>query len=312
MAGKTEKLFELGEREAVERLIQLHDPQGKRRLGDDCAVIPIGKDYLLLTTDMINARTHVPEGARPEDIGWHVAAVNLSDIAAMGGKPLGLLFALGLPKETDWQITEAIHRGISDCASKHGAPVLGGDLKENEVLTISGTAVGIVPKERILWRKGARPGDAVALTGSLGKGLGWLRDKSPQNVSRLLRIEPRLKEGQQLAKSRAVTSCIDTSDGLSASLYHLSRASQVGFELDYSSLPFARGLSDEEKELAMHFGGDYELLFTINSKQINKLRNIKMAVIGKVVASSGAFLSKDNRLSRLPNRGYEHFRGGQQ
>jgi thiamine monophosphate kinase len=86
----------------------------------------------------------------------------------------------------------------------------------------------------------------------------------------------------------------------------------VGFEIDYSSLPFARCLSDEEKQLALHFGGDYELLFTINSKQINKLRNMKITVIGKVVAGSGAFVSKDNRLSRLPNQGYEHFRGGQQ
>jgi thiamine-monophosphate kinase len=166
----------------------------------------------------------------------------------MGGKPLGLLFAFGLPKETNWQRLEAIHTGISNCSSKYKVPVLGGDLKENEVLTIAGTAFGIVPKEQILWRTGARPGDAVALTGFLSKGLSWLRKKSPENASKLLRIEPRLREGQLLGKSGAVTSCIDTSDGLSASLHHLAKASQAGFQVDFDYLPFAKGLSDKEKE----------------------------------------------------------------
>lgn len=311
------RLSDLGEREAVARLIQLFDPDGVRRLGDDCAVLDLGKEFLLTTTDMICRKTHLPEGARPVDMGWYAAAINLSDIAAMGGRPLGMLFALGLPGQTSWDEVEGISTGIRNCCSEFGIPVLGGDTKENESLTISGTAIGTVPKGEIMWRKGARPGDIIAMTGRLGRPLQWSRDGSPEGVSALLRLEPRIREGQQLASSRAVTSCIDISDGLSTSLHHLSDASQVGLEIDFDSLPMTEGLSVKEKELAIHYGGDFELLFTVDPGRAEKVfsadpGSVPMTRIGVVTEETSVRMTVDGGSQPLPDRGYEHFRGAKE
>ncbi len=309
-----EDLKDLGEKKIVTSLIRMFDPEGQHMLGDDCAVIDLGKDYLLITTDMINRRTHIPEGANPRDIGWYAAAINLSDIAAMGGRPLGMLFAFGLPPDTSFEILEDITEGIRDCCSGYAIPVLGGDTKENDTLTISGTGIGTVSKRAIMWRKGASPGDVVAMTGSLGRPLKWKKDS--HETKALLRIEPRLKEGQMLGASGAVTSCIDISDGLSTSLYHLSEASRKGFELDYESLPIISGLSDDERELALHCGGEYELLFTVDPRHADRVfgigwGDIPVTRIGVVTDDMEISIIRDDTREILPDKGYEHFGGRQ-
>ena len=305
-------LEDMGEKEIISKLIELFDPDRAHALGDDCAVIDMGRDYLLVTTDMINQKTHVPDGARPEDIGWHAAAINLSDIAAMGGHPLGMLYAFGLPTQTQFDHLEKIAEGIRTCCSNYGVPVLGGDTKENEILTISGTAIGTVPKTEILWRKGARPGDIIAMTGALGKPMEWNRGKSPEKTQFLLRVVPRIREGQMLAQSSAVTSCIDTSDGLSTSLHHISKAGNVGLEIYFEKLPMATGLSPDEKDMALHMGGDYELLFTVAPERADRIFNADFGTspitqIGVVTDDVGVLINKDGASQPLEDRGYEHF-----
>lgn len=310
------RLDELGEKTIVARLIELFDSQGAHLLGDDCAVLDMGRDYLLLTTDMINQKTHVPDGASHRDIGWHIAAINLSDIAAMGGQPLGMLFAFGMPAGLDFAGLEDMAGGIQDCCSTYGVPVLGGDTKENDILTISGTALGTVPKSDVLRRKGARPGDIVAMTGALGKPMEWYRNKNPETVKFLLRVVPRIREGQILSRSKAVTSCIDTSDGLSTSLHHLLKANDAGFDIYFEKLPFAAGLMADEKELALHMGGDYELLFTIAPERADNVFNsdfggAPITQIGVVTDDAGVFMNRDGASQPLPDKGYEHFGGGE-
>jgi thiamine-monophosphate kinase len=310
------KLDELGEKAIVANLVKLFDPDGAHNLGDDCAVVDLGRDYLLVTTDMINQRTHIPEGAESRDIGWHIAAINLSDIAAMGGQPLGALFAFGLMNDTQFSELEEITQGIRDCCSNYAIQVLGGDTKESETLTISGTAIGTVPKSEILWRKGARPGNIVAMTGALGKTIEWGRVRHPEKTQFLLRIVPRVREGRILAQSQAVTSCIDMSDGLSTSLHHISRSSGCGLAVDFDRLPFAMGLSSDEKDQSLHLGGDYELLFTVSPDRAEQVFNADFGTspitqIGEVVEEDGVFLNREGVSQKLPDKGYEHFGGGE-
>ena len=266
---------------------------------------------MLITTDTITQKTHIPKDAEPEDIGWYVAAINLSDIAAMGGHPLGMLFSLGLPTSTSANWLDRLTDGIQECCSKHRVPVLGGDTKENDNITITGIALGTVPKNQTLRRCGARPGYILAVTGQIGRGILWERDKA---ISQYLKVEPRLKIGQQLAESGAVTSCIDISDGLSTSTHLLAEASNTGFQVEHESIPFVPGLNQKEKLLALHYGGDFELLFTIRPDKAEQILNQEfpdcpITQIGYVTDDISVSLVKDDASIPLENKGYEHFRG---
>lgn len=304
------KLSDAGEKAIIDRLISLFDPKGLQDIGDDCAILDSGDNFLLVTTDMITKATHMPENASPEDIGWYAAAVNLSDIAAMGGSPIGTLFAFGLPGDTGEEWLDRLASGIRECCSHYGVPVIGGDTKENLSLTISGTAIGRVPKSQILRRNGAKPGDILAMTGKLGRGIAWERSGDAKVI---LRVEPRVHEGQLLAESGSVTSCIDMSDGLSASVHHLAKAGNVGFSVEADRLPLLDGLKAGDREKAIHWGGDYELLFTIDPKKADTLlqRDFGCPVtrIGTVTEDKAIIILGGGGKKSLPDRGYEHFRG---
>ncbi len=302
------ELSRIGERNIVARLISALDSDGSRMLGDDCAILEMGDDCLLLTTDMITKASHMPDGASPEDIGWYAAAVNLSDIAAMGGEPLGMLFALGLPRDTDSAWLDALISGIRECADNYKSPILGGDTKENTNPTISGVAVGRVAKNRILRRNGAKPGDILAMTGNLGRGLIW--EKENINPEILLRIEPRVTEGMALAQTGAVTSCIDISDGLSTCLYLLSKASGVGFTVTEEQMPMDACLSKAERMRALHWGGDFELLFTVSPDRFEELAAKVPGItrIGEVTADISINIRSGGSMKPLEDMGYEHFR----
>lgn len=306
------RLFDIGERNIVADMIKKFDHDGARELGDDCGIIGMGNEYILITTDMITQATHMPSGSKPNDIGWYAAAINLSDIAAMGGEPMGMLFALGLPRDLESEWLGALSAGIQDCCSSFGVPVLGGDTKENSTLTISGTAIGRVSKDQILRRSGAQPGDIIAMTGKLGRGIIWSRNKDDSSI--LLRIEPRLNEGRILAASGAVTSCIDMSDGLSTSLHHLSRSSKVGLQVVFEQIPMMASLNHDGKMSSLHYGGDYELLFTIAPSKrdafMKSVQNIPITEIGQVTAEMGIVLSVNGARENLLDKGYEHFRKG--
>ncbi len=301
------ELSEIGERAIVADLIRKFDPTGTYGLGDDTAILDYGKEFLLMTTDTICQKTHIPNKASPLDVGWYAAAINLSDIAAMGGRPLGMLFSLGLPVSTSSKWLDELTDGIQECSSKFRVPVLGGDTKENDSITITGIVLGTVPNGQVLRRSGARPGDIVAMTGQLGRGLLWERDKV-NNLSQYLRVEPQLKIGQILAESGTVTSCIDISDGLSTSLHLLSCASNAGFEIELSGIPFVPCLNAREKQLALHYGGDYELLFTLRPEKADMVLNLpNISQIGYVTDDISILVVNDGASEPLSDRGYEHF-----
>ena len=273
----------------------------------------------MATTDMLHRQTDFPEIMNPWQMGWMAVAVNLSDIAAMGGEPAGLLMAVGLPPEADLYFIDELFSGFRDCAAYYGTRILGGDTDSHQELTLTGTALGWVEKELVLRRSGARPGDLLCTTGSLGGAGGglyaWQEERldSPL-IEKLLEPEPRLAEGRALAKSGSVTAMMDSSDGLALSLSDLSAASRVGFVVYEERLPLAEGLEemvglDRAVEMALGAGGDFELVYTVGREKLEAARQAcQLTVIGEVV-KEGIWMERDGERMRLEAKGYEHMIG---
>lgn len=317
------RLGELGEKEVVRRLISDIESSAPIGPGDDAAAIAIDENYLVISTDLISARTHIPEGMTDRQIGWMLAASNYSDIAAMGAKPLGIVVSMALPRTMEFDSLRKILAGLQNCSRYVGAEVLGGDTKESEEMTLSGTAIGTVGKERILRRSGAEPGDILAVTGTLGmaaagyysvvKGL-----RCQRCVKALMEPKPRVREGLVLSASGAVTSCMDISDGLGASVHVLSQMSGVSFAIDWESLPVrnevlkvAEDCAMDPRELVLYYGGDYELLFTLKPEGASRLQarlGSKMSVIGKAKRKGRNTMKWKGRTVEIEDRGFEHFR----
>ncbi|MHC1576346.1 MAG: thiamine-phosphate kinase [Methanosarcinaceae archaeon] len=289
---------------------------------DDCAIIAISdQDCLVVTTDMLHRKTDFPQQMSAWQIGWMSAAVNLSDIASMGARPVGLLAAIGFTTDMEVQDAVDIARGMSDCAIACSTSVIGGDTDLHDELTITGTALGRVRTDSVLRRNGARPGDLVCVTGNTGSAGAALLvlendlDGSDVLLRSLLEPMPRIHEGQQLAATGAVTSAIDTSDGLAMSLYDLAAASDVGFRIYEERLPIVdevRGIADNQDELlelALYTGGDFELLFTVSPGRLEQVRETcDLTVLGDVVGMDEgiAVVGTDGNTFTINRKGYLH------
>ena len=304
-------------------------------VGDDCAVIKgTGDRDWLVTTDALLESVHFSrEWCDPAALGWKSLAVNMSDIAAMGGRPRYYLVALGLPGDFSTRDAEMIYSGMHEMAREAGAILIGGDTMASRAgLVLSITVIGDVARQRVLFRKGARPGDAIYVTGTLGGsalGLACLKKgKREQWADRFIRRHlhplPRLEAGQRLAASGMATSMIDISDGLLSDLSLITRESGVGFEIQAPQVPleeelgkFAPKLGQEVWPLALAGGEDYELLFTIRSDRIGEFetgpkKEIECGAtrIGTVQGDAGTQTVLDERSQaiKLERKGFDHFR----
>lgn len=279
--------------------------------GDDCAVIPFEKTHLVLTTDMLWRKTDLPEGTTARTIGWRAVAVSLSDIAAMGAKPLSVVLALGAP-DFERTFLEELLRGVLDCCQSVNAPYLGGDLSRHEELTLVSSALGEAKKP--VRRSGAKPGELVCVTGQLGRTAAALRlfeRNEHERANRLFRFTPRVAEGLALAPH--ATSMMDISDGLARSLYQLHEASRVGFRVQYRDLPVVSEVDErsrderERREMALFTGEDFELLFTLPKKHLRKAQAAaSFTVIGEVTKEGVWIIDEDGETAKLEDRGYEH------
>ncbi|MGI0148832.1 MAG: thiamine-phosphate kinase [Thermoplasmata archaeon] len=320
------RLADIGERGAIEILARVYDRGQPIGLGHDCGVVDWGDEYLVVTTDVVNQKTHIPSGATPEQIGWYATAVNLSDIAAAGARPLGFVAALSMSSATDVEFLRGLAHGMEECVREFGIAVLGGDTKESDVLSIAGTAFGRVRKERILLRTGAKPGDLIVVTGDVGRAgyAAKLLEQGPaqrlEALNQLLRPYPRIAEGMFFSDSGAVTSCIDLSDGLGVSLAQLAGMTHLSYQVEFEAIPMYRGLAAfppaVAKDLALYYGGDYELLATVRPEALGSLlersaslaRGHRLTVIGKVAPSGGNVLISKTGREPLLAKGWEHFR----
>jgi len=282
-------------------------------IGDDAAVLPFGETHLVLTTDMLWRRGDLPEGATPWAIGWRAAAVSLSDLAAMGARPLGMVLALGAPR-FERGLLEGVVEGILACCRSVGASYVGGDLSEHHELTLVSSAVG--EAETPVLRKGARVGDLVCVTGALGRTAAALKLFERGDLERangLFAFPPRVREGQALAPY--ATSMIDVSDGLARSLHLLREAGNVGFQVRYEAIPVVPDVeelaqsAEERREMALFAGEDFELLFTLPTERLEHARRVvEFKVIGEVVPPSEGVRLEEAPGKPIPleDRGYEH------
>lgn len=294
-------------------------------IGDDCAVLPKNADTdLLLTADMLVEDIDFRlKWTKPEFLGHKALAVSLSDIAAMGGTPKWAMLSLGIPKHLwDTKFGDDFYAGWFALAKKHKVELVGGDISRvPDKLVIDSVVGGDVPKGKAIMRSGAKPGDAIYVTGSLGGAAGGLKllENSPGNqisTSKLalkqLKPTPQLKIAKSLQRLGIATSMIDLSDGLSSDLFHICEQSGVGANIFTEWLPIAIDLHEhfdpnESLEMALHGGDDLELLFTVNEKNTSSLRSLEATRIGKITDTAAIELFTDGESKKLSAKGYRHF-----
>ena len=231
----------MGEFDAIERIRRLLPAArpGETWSGDDAAVV---QDGLLLAIDTVAEGTHFTVETPLDDVGWKAVVANVSDIAAMGGRPTYLLAAVAGPPGTD---LDALAKGMADAAAAYGCFLVGGDLANAATVVVTVAITGTVDGDPVL-RSGARPGDDLYVTGPLGHAATSQWRERPQ---------ARVDEGDR-ARTAGATAMIDVSDGLIADLNHIAEASNVGYALD--DVPVAEGATAEQ---ARHGGEDYELVY---------------------------------------------------
>jgi len=308
-------LRETGELAAVERICR-NLPGGSdviQGAGDDCAVVRTehgaGTDYLL-TSDAVIERTHFRPGTSPAAVGRKAVARVLSDIAAMGGEPKWALIDLVAPPETPVGTLDGIYRGAVAIARKYGLAITGGDLARGPVLELHVFAAGCATAGKAILRSGARPGNLIFVTGSLGGSI----------AGKHISFKPRIAEGQFL-RSWA-TSMIDVSDGLASDLRHLTDMSKTGALIDARKIPVSRAaklMNGRKSPLdhALYDGEDFELLFTVPARKVKafqlawkKNRFLPCSQIGQMTRKQGIIecTGRNGTVEKLEKTGFQHFK----
>jgi thiamine-monophosphate kinase len=284
-------------------------------IGDDCALLSIPNGYeLAVTADTMVGSVHFFTDCNPYDLGHKLLAVNLSDLASMGAKPLAVTLALTLPKvDENW--LQAFADGFFALAERYGVDLIGGDTTSGP-LTLTVQAMGLVPTGQALRRSTAKPGDIICMTGNLGEaGLGLkIKQAYPCKqpdaaLNRFNRPEPQVAYGQALLG--IANACIDISDGLAGDLGHILKQSNVGACIDWDTLPLSPEVLtyiEDTGDWAMPLtaGDDYELCLTVSPDKLNLL-TMPYIKIGIIEALSGLRLNKSGNIQAFEIKGFEHF-----
>jgi thiamine-monophosphate kinase len=299
-------------------------------IGDDASVFKGTRGFeQILTCDWFLEGSHFLRDKHPPDaVGWKCLARALSDVAAMGGVPRCFLLSLALPTSHTGQWFDEFLQGLRRASKRFRCVLAGGDTTRRADILINVTVVGEVRTGWAVLRSGARPGDVLFVSGRLGEaelGLELIRktkrrvDSRDPILRKHLYPEPRLTLGRWLAENRLASAMMDLSDGLSTDLPRLCATSEVGARIEAEMLPSVRVRKGEQSpdedslHLALHGGDDYELLFTVPRKKLNRIPRsvggVPLAAIGKITKERRLLLiEKLGREVSLPNRGWDPFR----
>ncbi len=316
-AGR-EQPVPLSEKLMIQRIRRAtHDERSGRGIGDDCAVLPIPRGHeALVTTDFSLEGVHFRRDWHPPDsVGHRCLARGLSDIAAMGGVPRAAFLSLALPDELPQQWVDRFIAGLLKLAVRCSVRLAGGDTAQSPAGVLADIAVlGSVPAGQAILRSGARPGDFIYVTGTLGSAvaaLNRLREGEklrPRSHPKHFYPEPRLAVGQFLRERKLASAMIDISDGLSTDLGHICEESKAGAVVHAESLP---AIADKDGlKLALHGGDEYELLFTAHPKRRipKQIAGVPVTRIGEITGGKQMKLSvSDGRTEILKPAGWEHF-----
>jgi thiamine-monophosphate kinase len=269
--------------------------------GDDCAVV----DGTVVTTDMLHETTDFPDGTTRYTAGWRAVGASLSDVAAMGAAATAAVAVYGAPAFVEEELRDFL-AGARDVCELVGAAYVGGDLDGHDEFTVATTALG--ETDAPVRRSGADVGETVCVTGTLGRSAAALRlfADDPTRANELFRFEPRVAAG--LAVAPHATAMLDSSDGLARSLHQLAAASDCGFTVDGDRLPVDDAVGEvatdaaEERELAVHFGEDFELVFT--TPEPDRAVAAAPTPVTRVGTVTDGGIELDGE--PLPDRGYTH------
>jgi thiamine-monophosphate kinase len=324
---------------AIRRVLSGDAPGVVISVGDDAAVVEGGRHQQVLTTDMLVEGVHFElETTSAHDLGFKAIVVNVSDVAAMGGSPRYGLASVGVSDAIEAPWIMELYGGMLEAADEYAMSLVGGDTSRADRLIVSVTVVGEVATGRAVTRAGARPGDRLVVTGSLGTAAGGLRlaQEQPEEVMEILgtdwartlvqsleRPVARVGEGQALAQAGA-TAMMDLSDGLALDLSRLCRESAVGATVRAADIPAAAQLRElagaqgvDPLELALHGGEDYELLATIPPEVFERVEaaigerfGTALTDIGEITEGSLVLETADGGQAPLEPKGWDHFAEG--
>lgn len=309
-------------------------------IGDDCAVMAQSDTTVrLVTTDMMVENIHFFTDTPPEGLGHKLLAVNLSDIAAMGGMPTDAVISLAVPPNQDAGYLERVYNGLYACADKYNTAIVGGDTtRSHQQLVLNIALTGQMQRKQVCYRSGAQIGDLIYVSGTLGDAAGGfhvIRDDNefdPTDRAHLLRQfhrpEPRIQLGQMLAQSGAVTAMMDVSDGVASDLRHICRRSGVSASLQAEKIPMSRAFQNfcqitqkDPLSLALSGGEDYELLFTISPDRAQDIESLIQTQNLTPITCIGTIAAPDQNIvltqangdsSPLTLNGFDHFKTHQE
>ncbi len=347
MSSKKPLISDLGEKKLIDLIIKKArlcqkdyfslNPQIRDSLGDDAALIDFNSGYLVSTSDMLLQSTHFPLQMTHRQMGWKIVTVNVSDLAAMGASPLGILISLGLPRGMPVEQFEEMVEGILEACNFYETPLIGGDTNESPQIVLNGTALGKVSKEKVLMKNNAQKGDLIAVTGPLGLaavGFEILLADNVNHKQKIDRIEgefiqkavkhaldprARIKEGIMAAESNLVTACTDITDGLASELYEMLKpGNNVGIRIYEDKIPSHPLVEEVSKitekklnQMTLYYGEDFELLLTVKKEEIDALKELmEVYVVGEVTDSGRVeIVDKHGKTNILPPGGYQHLGG---
>jgi thiamine-monophosphate kinase len=342
MSEKRTEIAQLGEFGLIDRInshTSLQNLTSIKGIGDDAAVIDIGSENLLVTTDMLLEGVHFDLSYMPlQHLGYKAVAVNVSDIAAMNGKPQQIVISLALSNRFSVEAIDMLYEGIHAACRNYKVDLVGGDMTASSAgLAISITAIGRAPKEKTVLRSGAKKNDILCVSGDLGAAFMGLQvlerekqeflvnqlmqpnlEKYEYIVSRQLKPEARMDLIFELEEKNIVpTSMIDISDGLASEILHVSKNSNLGIKLFEDKVPIDSMTYDTALEfkldpitVALSGGEDYELLFTISPSDFEKIKNhADIHFIGHLHenAKQNVMISKQGTVVPITAQGWKHF-----
>ena len=299
-------------------------PEGTVGIGDDCAVLTAGEGELLFSTDLLMEGVHfLRSESSPEDVGWKAAAVNLSDIAAMGGKPVATFLSIALPKDAQGEWAERFIEGYRQISSQYDVPLLGGDTTSSlRDIAVNVGILGRCQSGKRLMRSGAKVGETIYVTGPLGDSAAGLQailkgicrsEDVKTLIERHKRPLPRVDAGVILIQSGKVGAMMDISDGIASDMRHIMKASKVGAVIALDRLPLSSELISVCAEqgwdrywLSTSGGEDFELLFTGPDGLENEL-DIKVYPVGKIVDGNELTWTVEGSAVDYDYMGYKHF-----
>jgi thiamine-monophosphate kinase len=311
------KISDIGEFGLIDRITRkCKDKEVIVGIGDDAAVVKIKRDLQVLTTDCLVEGDHFTrDWFSAKQVGMKSIEINISDIAAMGAVPKYALASLALPKDLDVKFVEDMYEGMWASCDKYNTDIIGGNMTHSNQIVISITLVGEVDKKNLSLRSGANPGDLIFVTGHLGNGKAGLRlfQENLKGFGKIRKfyLEPKAQLDKALKIAPYVNSMIDISDGLAPEVRHICNQSKCGaiiykdkIPIDREARTIAKTLGEDEYDYALFGGEDFELVFTVSKKNLDKVNGF---LVGEITEKKELILSFKGKQKKLLESGYDHF-----